>query len=393
LVLLCAIYFIARYILKIAVNTRFLLKNKLEGFGWFTFEVFQRIAKQHPEHEFIFFFDRPYDQQFVFAPNVKPVVLFPQARHPFLFYWWFEFSVTQALKKHKADLFISPDGYLSLRTKTPQIAVIHDLNFEHYPKDVSWLVSKYYRRFFPRFAQKAERIITVSEYSKHDIVMLYGVDSAKIDVAYNGASESFSPITNSEKNSFKQAQTKGKNYFIFVGALHPRKNIARLLLAFDAFKKNAGTEHQLLIVGSRYNWTTEMENTYQGMQYKNEVIFCGHLTQDQLRHAYGAAEALLFPSYFEGFGIPLVEAMRSGTPVISSNATALKEVAGDAALLFDPMKTGQLTECMLTLMNTPGKKEELIERGLERAKLFTWDNTAHKIWESVLKLAHAKGLS
>ena len=141
--------------MRIGINTRFLLPHKMEGFGWYTYEVVKRLVENHPEHEFIFFFDRPYDSNFIFGENVTPVVLFPQARHPFLFYWWFEFSIPKALKEHKCDLFFSPDGYLSLKTSVPQIGVIHDINFEHNPKDLKWLMRKYYQRYFPKFAKKS----------------------------------------------------------------------------------------------------------------------------------------------------------------------------------------------------------------------------------------------
>ena len=122
--------------MRIAINTRFLLKDKLEGIGWFTFEVVKQLVTNHPEHEFIFLFDRPYDKSFVFAKNVTPVVINPPARHPLLWYWWFEWSVPYALKKHKIDLFFSPDGYLSLKTNVPTVIVMHDLAFEHHPEDV-----------------------------------------------------------------------------------------------------------------------------------------------------------------------------------------------------------------------------------------------------------------
>ena len=114
--------------MRIAVNTRLLIKDKLEGIGWFTYEVLIRIVRNNPQHEFLFFFDRPYASDFVFASNVTPIVLYPQARHPILFNIWFDYSVSRALKKHKADVFFSPDGMLSLTTKVPQVNVVHDLN-------------------------------------------------------------------------------------------------------------------------------------------------------------------------------------------------------------------------------------------------------------------------
>ncbi|HPB25791.1 MAG TPA: hypothetical protein PLE11_08500, partial [Bacteroidales bacterium] len=141
--------------MNIAVNTRLLLDNRLEGIGWFTFETLRRIVTAHPEHTFYIIFDRPYHKKFIFSDNVVPVVVGPQARHPLLFYLWFEFSVPRVLKRIKADVFLSPDGYGSLRCRVQQLLVMHDLNFEHYPKDLPWIISRYYRYFFPRFARKA----------------------------------------------------------------------------------------------------------------------------------------------------------------------------------------------------------------------------------------------
>ena len=154
--------------MKIAVNTRLLLKNKMEGIGVHAFNVLKRITANHPEHQFLFLFDRKYDEEFIFSSNITPVVLYPQARHPFLYYWWFEYSVARILNWVKPDIFYSPDGYLSLNTKVPSIPVIHDLNYEHYPKDLPRLTSWYYRHYFPLFAARAERILTVSACSKQE---------------------------------------------------------------------------------------------------------------------------------------------------------------------------------------------------------------------------------
>ncbi len=119
--------------MQIAVNTRLLLSNRLEGIGWFTFETLKRIVRDHPEHHFFFLFDRKYSPEFIFGPNVTPVVLAPQSRHPLLWYIWFEYAVGKFLRKNNIDLFISPDGYLPLKSSVPSISVIHDINFAHYP--------------------------------------------------------------------------------------------------------------------------------------------------------------------------------------------------------------------------------------------------------------------
>lgn len=183
--------------MRIAVNTRFLLPYQLEGIGIYTQEIFKRVVKQMPEHDFYFLFDRPFSDEFIFAKNVTPIVVSPPARHPFLWYWWFEKSIPKILKKHQIDLFISPDGYCSLSTDIPQILTIHDLGFEHFPEHTPFLVRNYYRYFTPKFCAKASKILAVSEFTKNDIVAKYGIDKSKIDVVYNGFDSSKQSIVSS----------------------------------------------------------------------------------------------------------------------------------------------------------------------------------------------------
>ena len=135
--------------MRIAVNTRLLLPGKLDGIGWFTAETLQRIVAAHPEHEFYFFFDRQYDRRFIYGPNVHPVVLCPQARHPVLWYLFFQVAVRRALKRYKIDLFVSPDGFIPLDTKVPTVSVIHDINFEHSNDYLRPSHQRYMTYFFP----------------------------------------------------------------------------------------------------------------------------------------------------------------------------------------------------------------------------------------------------
>jgi glycosyltransferase involved in cell wall biosynthesis len=364
---------------KVAINTRFLLKNKLEGFGWFTYHTTKLLVERNPDIQFYFLFDRDYSPEFVFGANVTPVVLFPQARHPLLFRWWFDFSVTRFLKKEKIDLFISPDGYLSLRTEVPQIGVIHDLNFEHYPEDLKLHHSKYLRKYFPKFANKAKHIITVSEFSKKDIIDCYKIDSNSISVAYNGVDEKFHP-------ALQKKDTKAPPYFLFVGSIHPRKNLKRLLLAFDLFKTQNGTDHQLLVVGDAYFWSDEMKSTLANLRHNADVVFKPYASLDALVDYYQNAEALLFVSYFEGFGIPIVEAMACGCPVLVAQNTACDEIAGDAALKVDPFNVEDIANKIAILSSDSELKSKLSRAGIIRAKLFSWSNTAEVIHQNMHRL-------
>ncbi len=370
--------------MKIAVNTRLLLKNKLEGIGWVAYETLSRMVKDHPEVEFYFIFDREPDPMFIFGDNVKPIVLFPQARHPFLFIWFFEFSVTKALKKIKPDLFFSPDGYLSLRSDVPQVAQFHDLNFEHFPKDMPKIHLWHYKKYFPKFARKAKRIVTVSEFSKQDIVDCYGVDSQKIDVAYNGVNEIFKPLPETEIMEIRGKYSGGFPYFMFVGSLHPRKNLARLFSAFDRFKSYNRNDVKLVIVGEKRWWTEPIQRAYDAMSCKDDVVFVGRLSAEDLHRVTAAALASVYVSYFEGFGIPILEAFKCDTPVITSNVTSMPEVAKDAALLVDPFNEDSIAKAMIKVLDDK-VRERLIEKGRERAKDFSWDKAAEDIWNSLIK--------
>jgi len=157
-----------------------MLRGKLDGIGWFTHELMSRIVRSHPEHEFHFVFDRPYSDEFVFASNVKAHVLPPPARHPLLFRIWYDWMIPWKLNRLKPDVFVSPDMMISTRTKTPQVVVLHDLNFEHHPEDLPAPIARYLRKMTPRFASHAKAIVTVSEFSKRDIMAQYSVPEGKV---------------------------------------------------------------------------------------------------------------------------------------------------------------------------------------------------------------------
>lgn len=372
--------------MRIGINTRFLLSSKMEGFGWYTYEVVKRMVEAHPEHEFVFFFDRPFDEKFVFGKNVTPVVLFPPARHPLLFVWWFEHSIRKALKKYQIDVFYSPDGYLSLKSPVPQIGVIHDLNFEHHPEDIPKRPLKYLRKYFPKFAKKAVHILTVSDYSKQDIVKCYGISPSKITTAWNGASESFVPLNTKEIEAIRQEQTDGRPYFIFVGAIHPRKNVGRLIEAFGKFAV-VNPDIDLLIVGESL-WSNKASSIPEvSEELKKRIRFSGHVSFDVLNKLMGAAFALAYIPYFEGFGIPLVEAMRCGIPIISGNLTCLPEVAGDAAIYVNPFDTDEVSKAMIYLASDDQKQAELASKSLERSTLFSWNYTAKATWNVISEVS------
>jgi len=285
-----------------------------------------------------------------------------------------------------ADLFLSTDGYLSLDTPTRSIPVIHDINFEHYPEQLPAMTRRYYKYFFPKFARKAIRIATVSEYSKADIVANYGINEDDIDVVYNGANEIYMTTSEEDKTATREKYAAGSPYFLFIGSLLPRKNIANLFRAFDLFKSNSNNQVKLMIIGEKKWGTSEIENAYKEMKFKDDVIFKGHTAPDELKFIIPAALAMTYVSFFEGFGIPIVEAMKCGTPVITSDTSCMPEIAGGAALLCDPNSPDSIAQRMSDVANSPDNNETLVTQGLKRAEVFSWDITAEKLWRSIEKV-------
>ena len=371
--------------MRIAVNTRLLLPGKLDGIGWFTAETLRRIVAAHPEHEFFFLFDRKPDPRFLYGPNVRPVVLCPQARHPVLWYMFFQWSVRWALKRYKIDLFLSPDGYSVLDTRVPTLTVIHDINFEHSPDNLRPSHQRYMTCFSPQFARYSTRLATVSEFSKHDIAETYHLPPEKIDVVYDGAHADYRPLSHEEQARTREQYSQGCPYFIFVSTIIKRKNLATLLLAFDRFKENDSQGMKLVVVGHRVWWQDELKAAYDNMRHQEDVLFVGRAESGELARLMGSATALAYPSFFEGFGIPILEAFHAEVPVVTSNCTSMPEVAGDAALLVEPTDVDGMADALTRLASDEGLRRQLVAKGLEQRRHFSWDITADLLWKSMMK--------
>jgi glycosyltransferase involved in cell wall biosynthesis len=323
-----------------------------------------------------------YDPEFVFADNVKPVIVSPPARHPFLWIIFFEIGIRKALKREKIDVFLSPDGWLCLSSQVKTINVIHDLNFVHYPKLSKFWYRNYYRFFFPRFARKADFLATVSEFSKQDIVKSYNIDPAKIKVIYNGIADDFFEITEKEKRAIQEELTGGIPYFVFVGTANKRKNVINILRAFDTFRAK-DYEAKLVFAGMNKYWDKEMQSFLRSMQFSNDVIFTGYVPTSLLNKIISSSFSLLYPSLFEGFGVPIIEAFACGVPVITSNTTAMPEVAGNAALLIDPLSVEEITNAMERLFTNKKLYTDLIIEGRKRILLFQWTKSSNDLWQII----------
>jgi glycosyltransferase involved in cell wall biosynthesis len=345
----------------------------------------RRITVSHPEHSFFFLFDRPFSGDFIFSDNVTPLIIGPQARHPLLFIWWFEWSLPPVLKSLNPDLFLSPDGFLSLKAPVKSLPVIHDINFHHYPKDLSKTVAAYYNHYFPRFAAKADYIATVSEFSRRDIAATYHIPEEKIGVVYNGVSEGFASLDEASRKQVREQYTGGVPYFFYVGSLQPRKNLAVLMKAFDRFKAQSGLDFKLILAGSKYLWDREMESVFRASPHRQDILLPGRLPEKELHRLMASAHALTYVPKYEGFGIPVIEAMASGVPVIASEVSSIPEVSADAAMLCKADDVQSIASAMLRLASDEVFRARLIADGLQRHQRFTWNDTAHRLWQCMEK--------
>jgi glycosyltransferase involved in cell wall biosynthesis len=371
--------------MRIAVNTRFLLPDNMEGYGYFIAETFKRITQNHPEHQFIFLFDRPFDKKFLFSDNIIPVVIGPPARHPLLWKYWYDIKVTAALKKHKADVFVSPDGFCSLTTTVPQCVAVHDLSFLHFPSHINKSHLLFYKRYMPKFLARAKKIVTVSDFSKQDIIKHYKTPEEKINVIYSAAKEIFKPAVETVKEEVKNKYTRGKEYFIYIGAIHPRKNLLNILKAFSVFKKRQQSNFKLIIAG-RLAWKNDkLIESLKTYKYREDVVLTGYVKEGELVNLLAAAYCLIYPSLYEGFGVPPLEAMQCNVPVITSQSSSMQEICGDAALYADPQNHIDIADKMMHIYKDEMLRRQLMEKGAETIKKYSWDRTADLLWQSIIK--------
>ena len=254
------------------------------------------------------------------------------------------------------------------------------------PESLPPAVGDYNNHWFPRFAQKATRIATVSQYTKSDLVSSYGISADKIDLTYNGFNSRYSPLDAEKQHQVRIGLTDGMPYFLFVGLIIPRKNLVRLMQAYDRYRKNDGKPVKLVVVGESKWWDSEHQRTFECMEYKADVIFTGRLEPQRLSEIMASALALAYVPVFEGFGIPILEAFASGTPVITSNVTSMPEVAGDAAHQVNPYDVDDISAGLHLMAQSDALNATFRKKGLERATYFSWDHTANALWDSLMRI-------
>jgi glycosyltransferase involved in cell wall biosynthesis len=285
--------------------------------------------------------------------------------------------------RDKLSLFHS-QYVLPMFLSCKSVLTIHDILFESNPEFFPELHRRLLKFFVPFSAKRASRIIADSEFTKKQIIQYYNIPEGKVTVIYLGSSDKFIPIKNINLiTSVLGKYGIKKKYILFVGRIEPRKNIVGLLKAFDFIKKRGKKDLCLVIVGNQDKIFNEKEliNKIEKLELSSDIIFTGGISEEDLPVLYNGAEVLVYPAFAEGFGLPVLEAMACGTPVITSNTTSLPEVAGDATLLVNPYNFTEIGESLERVLYNPQIRKELSDKGLQKAKQFSWDKAARKTLE------------
>jgi glycosyltransferase involved in cell wall biosynthesis len=283
-------------------------------------------------------------------------------------------------------LFHATEHLLPPLLSIPTVLTVHDLIFRHLPEHHKPLNRWYLNWALPLFCRRASHVIAISECTRHDLTAAYGVAPGKISVIHEAADPCFKPQTADRVAEIRRRYGLPDRYLLFVGTIEPRKNLTRLLHAFEVVEAD-GLSDALVVVGRR-GWLYDgFFDELERSSARERVILPGYVPDVDLPAVYAGAQALVFPSLYEGFGLPALEGMASGTPVACSGISSLPEVVGDAALTFDPSNEEAIVATLRRLLSDPDLQHDLAQRGLERAAQFSWDRTAAEteaVYETVL---------
>lgn len=353
----------------------------------------KNLAKIDSENEYLLFTDTEDDTilQYIESKlgieNTRNFKIVPlKTTNKFTWNFW---TLPHYLREHPVDVYhtqyILP-FFVSKRTKL--ITHIHDISFNFYPQFIKWTDLFFLKILISWSIRKADKIIAISEFTKNEIVKYYQTPGEKVEVVYNAVEDNFAKnYASDDLNRVKEKYNLPEKYLLYVGTLQPRKNIPFLIKGFAALKEKM-PEHKLVLVGQKnaHNYDQKIDKAIDGLKLHGDVIFPGYIEEEDKAAVYKMADIFVFPSLYEGFGIPLLEAMSAGVPLAVSDVPVFREVAGDAAGYFSPETLDEFQKVVYNISINPELREKLINSGKTRIQLFSWAKSAQAILEIYQKL-------
>lgn len=373
--------------MKIGIDARFLTHPQKGGFKTYTENLISALARIDKENEYILYLDRTPDQ-YAKIPDQSNFSMKVLRQLPVLGMPWREqVALRMQVSKDHIDLFHSPCLSAPLFLSCPLVITIHDMIWlfpEKYSQSGSWSLHwklmEWYNMFVPSYASKsAAAIITVSQFSKESILEHLSIDGNLIYVTREGPSAAFRPVQNSElASSLRKKHGLNSNFVLAIGSADPRKNIDTLMNAYAMLPEDIRENYRLVIVWTAPFLAPSISKKIDSLGLTGYVHFLDHISNEDLVLLYNEASLFVFPSLFEGFGLPPLEAMACGTPVVAANNSSIPEIVGDAALLFDAQDVAAMSAAMLKVLNDDMTRQELIKRGLNRSRTFSWEECARE---------------
>ncbi|MGC9360474.1 MAG: glycosyltransferase family 4 protein [Anaerolineae bacterium] len=371
--------------MRIAIDYTAAIRQRA-GIGRYTRELTQALLALDRETRYVIFSAGRGADEPQWPPNVRRRSV-PLSDHQLAVIWQrLRLPILAELLTGPVDLFHSPDFVLPPLLKAASVVTIHDLSFMRLPHCSPPALLDYLMRSVPRSARRADAILADSESTQRDVVELLGIDAEHVHVVYAGVDARFAPQPPSAVQEAKGRYGITGPYILAVGTLQPRKNYPRLLEAFAAMRRASGLPHRLAIVGGRGWLYDEIDAAIARLELTDDVLMPGFVRDADLPALYTGADLLAFPSLYEGFGLPALEAMACGTPVVASTAPALPEVCGDAALLVDPADAPALANAMERVLTDEVLSARLVELGHRRARQFRWEDAARSLLAVYRKL-------
>lgn len=372
--------------MRIGIEAQRVFRTNKHGMDYVVLQEIKELQKMDTKNEYFVFVAPGEDRCLEDSKNVH-IIEIGGGFYPL----WEQFTLPRAVNELNLDMLHCTSNTAPLRCKIPLILTLHDIIFleprdksnKSFYQNMGW----FYRRLVvPRILKKCKRIITVSNYEKNNIMTKLGIPEERMAMIYNGYNTWFRPVTDTRLTYKKYIDTEG--YFFFLGNTDPKKNTERTLIAYSKYLEKSNVKRKLLMADLDNTYLEDIIERNQIGNIRNHIVMPGYIVNSDLPYIYNSAFAFLYTSLRESFGIPLLEAMACGTPVITSNTSSMPEIGGQEAILIDPENADEIADKMLLLENDDTLYRKQEEIGIERAKLFSWQQTAEQlltVYEKVYK--------